>query len=74
MAIDLEIINWIHGYLSDRTIFDIEFVWLILNIFTASAPISVTEKLPKCLMRLLNAITFHWKNSKDSDISGRKKY
>lgn len=74
MTIDLDIINTIHNYFSDREIFDTEVIWLVASVFTAVAPPKVTEKLPSWLMRGLNIVTLHWSGSKNSDVNGRRKW
>lgn len=74
MAIDVDLINYIHQYVSDREIFDIEMLWLLASIFTASAPPKLTEKMPSWLMKSLNILTLHWSASKNSDIRGKRKF
>lgn len=68
------IVDFIHKFLTDKEIFDIEFVWLVTAIFTAVAPHGITEKIPRFVMKALNILTLHWNGSKETDIYGRRKY
>lgn len=72
--IDVFVVDLIHRYVSDRFIFDVELLWFASSVFCAAAPPKLTQKLPNSLMKILNIITLHWNNSKNSDVNGNRKW